>query len=106
MNAICSVRDQVPSLPFISADLRGIGGKIKAEPGDFEVVETPSYEPLGTGTGPRAGPVHPPSLEDDPRIAETGGLRHWAGLPPPIVDHGWARDRALAAYGRAREHNR
>jgi deoxyribodipyrimidine photo-lyase len=23
--------------------------------------------------------------------------------PPPIVDHGWARERTLAAYGRARE---
>jgi tRNA pseudouridine13 synthase len=41
--------DQVPSLPFITADLPGIGGEIKAEPAHFVVEELPLYEPAGEG---------------------------------------------------------
>src|SRR5450631_2924555 len=35
--------------PLLTADLPGIGGKIKALPEDFEVEEIPAYEPSGTG---------------------------------------------------------
>ena len=35
--------------PLLTADLPGIGGKIKAIPEDFEVEEIPAYEPSGTG---------------------------------------------------------
>ena len=35
--------------PLLTADLPGIGGKIKAFPEDFEVEEIPAYEPSGTG---------------------------------------------------------
>jgi tRNA pseudouridine13 synthase len=41
--------EQLPSLPFISADLPGIGGEIKAEPAHFVVEEIPLYEPVGEG---------------------------------------------------------
>ena len=37
------------SLPFISHDLPGIAGKIKAEPAHFVVEEIPLYEPCGEG---------------------------------------------------------
>lgn len=37
------------SPPFVTADLPGIGGKIKVEPEDFEVEEVPAYEPSGQG---------------------------------------------------------
>jgi len=37
------------SLPFITADLPGIGGEIKAEPAHFVVEEIPLYEPAGRG---------------------------------------------------------
>ena len=36
-------------LPFITADLPGIGGEIKAEPDHFVVEEIPLYEPAGEG---------------------------------------------------------
>jgi tRNA pseudouridine13 synthase len=39
----------VSSLPFITADLPGIGGEIKAEPAHFVVEEIPLYEPVGEG---------------------------------------------------------
>ena len=37
------------SLPFITADLPGIGGEIKIEPAHFKVEEVPLYEPSGAG---------------------------------------------------------
>jgi tRNA pseudouridine13 synthase len=35
--------------PFVTADLAGIGGRIKSEPRAFVVEEIPLYEPCGTG---------------------------------------------------------
>jgi tRNA pseudouridine13 synthase len=35
--------------PLLTADLPGIGGRIKVEPEDFEVEELPAYEPCGSG---------------------------------------------------------
>lgn len=35
--------------PLVTADLPGIGGRIKVEPEDFEVEEIPAYEPSGQG---------------------------------------------------------
>src|ERR1700730_12776569 len=35
--------------PLLTADLTGVGGKIKANPEDFEVEEIPAYEPSGQG---------------------------------------------------------
>src|SRR5438477_3421031 len=35
--------------PLLTADLPGIGGRIKSVPEDFEVEEIPAYEPCGTG---------------------------------------------------------
>jgi tRNA pseudouridine13 synthase len=40
---------QIQSLAFITADLSGIGGEIKAEPDHFVVEEIPLYEPAGEG---------------------------------------------------------
>jgi tRNA pseudouridine13 synthase len=37
------------SLPFITADLPGMGGEIKAEPAHFVVEEVPLYDPVGEG---------------------------------------------------------
>ncbi|MEA2063881.1 MAG: tRNA pseudouridine(13) synthase TruD [Gemmatimonadota bacterium] len=36
-------------LPYLTADLPGIGGIIKVEPADFMVEEIPIYQPSGTG---------------------------------------------------------
>ena len=36
-------------LPYFTADLPGIGGELKQEPGDFEVEEIPAYLPSGAG---------------------------------------------------------
>jgi len=38
------------ALPFLTAGLPGIGGRIKVEPEDFIVEEVPLYEPSGEGT--------------------------------------------------------
>src|SRR5947209_9297667 len=35
--------------PLLTADLPGIGGRIKSAPEDFEVEEIPAYEPSGAG---------------------------------------------------------
>ncbi len=35
--------------PLLTADLPGIGGRIKQQPEDFEVEEVPAYEPCGSG---------------------------------------------------------
>jgi tRNA pseudouridine13 synthase len=53
----CSDRDaqlttdltRIQSLPFITADLPGIGGEIKAESDHFVVEEVPLYDPAGEG---------------------------------------------------------
>jgi len=38
------------SLPFLTADIAGIGGVIKTRPEDFFVEELPLYEASGSGT--------------------------------------------------------
>ena len=37
------------NLPYLTADLPGIGGQLKAEPEDFLVEEIPLYLPSGQG---------------------------------------------------------
>jgi len=37
------------TLPYITPDLPGVGGVIRARPELFSVVEVPAYEPLGYG---------------------------------------------------------
>lgn len=44
-----SVFDPCAPLPLATADLPGIGGRIKQQPEDFEVEEIPAYEPSGQG---------------------------------------------------------
>ena len=38
------------AVPRLHADLPGVGGTLKAEPGDFRVAEVPAYEPCGEGS--------------------------------------------------------
>lgn len=38
------------TLPYFTADLPGIGGRIKCRPEDFRVTELPLYDPSGQGT--------------------------------------------------------
>jgi tRNA pseudouridine13 synthase len=40
---------QEPDPPLLTADLPGIGGRIKDRPEDFEVEEIPAYPPCGSG---------------------------------------------------------
>ncbi len=37
------------ALPYLTADLPGLGGKLKQQPDDFVVEEIPAYEPCGEG---------------------------------------------------------
>lgn len=37
------------ALPYLTADLPGVGGRIRSENADFEVEEIPAYEPSGSG---------------------------------------------------------
>ena len=41
--------DPLAPLPLVTADLPGIGGRIKTVPEDFEVEEIPAYQPSGEG---------------------------------------------------------
>src|SRR5215831_12669589 len=41
--------DPQAPLPLVTADLPGIGGRIKSAPEDFEVEEVPAYQPSGKG---------------------------------------------------------
>src|SRR5215471_9257240 len=41
--------DPLQPPPLLTADLPGIGGRIKTVPEDFEVEEIPAYEPSGSG---------------------------------------------------------
>jgi len=41
--------DSIFSPPRLTADLPGIGGRIKSVPEDFEVEEIPAYQPCGSG---------------------------------------------------------
>src|SRR5436305_8796696 len=41
--------DPLAPLPLVTADLPGIGGRMKTVPEDFEVEEIPAYEPSGSG---------------------------------------------------------
>lgn len=43
------IAQPVDTLPFITADLAGVGGEIKATPAHFVVKEIPLYEPTGGG---------------------------------------------------------
>ena len=40
----------VDDLPYLTADVPGVGGIIKLQPADFFVDEVPLYEPSGEGT--------------------------------------------------------
>ncbi len=40
----------LPPMPRVTADLPGVGGRIREHPADFEVTELPAYEPSGEGT--------------------------------------------------------
>src|SRR5437016_1801945 len=41
--------DPLAPPPLLTADLPGIGGRLRAVPEDFEVEGIPAYEPCGTG---------------------------------------------------------
>src|ERR1700740_3029053 len=41
--------DDILKPPLITADLPGLGGRIRTQPEDFEVEEIPAYEPGGQG---------------------------------------------------------
>src|SRR5205823_856394 len=41
--------DPLQPPPYLTANLHGIGGRIKSVPEDFEVEEVPAYEPCGRG---------------------------------------------------------
>ncbi len=40
----------IDDLPYLTRDIKGLGGVLKARPEDFSVVEVPLYEPCGSGT--------------------------------------------------------
>ena len=41
---------QPQDLPYLTADIPGLGGRIKSTPDDFRVDELPLYQPCGLGT--------------------------------------------------------
>jgi len=94
----------VEPLPYLSADLPGIGGVIRVRDEDFAVDEVPAYPASGTGdhvfvhiekrglTTPAATQAIARSLHIADRDIGVAGLkdrhavtRQWLSLPPPIT---------------------
>lgn len=89
------------NLPYLTADLPGVGGRIKESPDDFRVDEVPLYEPCGEGTHVyfrvmKAGITTP---EAAGRIA-----RHMAVRPDQIGIAGLKDARALTTQMMSLEH--
>ena len=91
-------------LPFLTGDLPGIGGTLRARPEDFFVDEEPAYEPSGNGdhvfvriekrgmTTPQAVERIARALTVNPRDIGVAGMkdrhavtRQWISLPPPVT---------------------
>jgi len=63
-------------LPYLTADLPGVGGRIKVEDADFRVVEIPLYTPCGHGehTYLRVEKMGIPTFEAVRRVARALGV--------------------------------
>jgi tRNA pseudouridine13 synthase len=92
------------NLPFLTADLPGIGGVLRATEDDFLVDEVPAYPPSGTGdhvfvhiekrglTTPQATQAIARALRIKERDIGVAGMkdrhavtRQWLSLPPPVT---------------------
>ncbi len=92
------------NLPFLTADLPGTGGVLRATDEDFVVDEEPAYLPSGTGehvfvriekrglTTPRAVSLIARALGTRDRDIGVAGMkdrhavtRQWLSLPPPVT---------------------
>lgn len=90
-------------LPFLTSDLPGIGGTLRARPEDFFVDEEPAYEPSGNGehvfvriekrglTTMQAVERIARAIGVNPRDVGVAGMkdrhavtRQWISLPPPV----------------------
>ena len=76
-------------LPLFTADLPGIGGRIKAQPEDFEVEEIPAYEPSRRGRLPL--PLGREARHGR-RVLRAPG-RQRLGIPPGEVGTAGLKDR-------------
>ncbi|MCW5801923.1 MAG: tRNA pseudouridine(13) synthase TruD, partial [Deltaproteobacteria bacterium] len=102
-------------LPFLTADLSGIGGALRARAEDFVVDEVPAYPPSGAGdhvfariekrdhATPFAVKLIAAALGVQARDIGTAGLKdrravttQWISLPPPVTPDAVA---ALALEG-------
>jgi tRNA pseudouridine13 synthase len=78
----------VDSLPFLTAGLPGIGGRMKAQPDDFVVEELPLYQPSGEGQ-------HTYVLLEKSGITTLEAVRLMAGalaVPPRAVGYAGQKD--------------
>lgn len=76
------------SLPFLTAGLPGIGGRMKAQPDDFVVEELPLYQPSGEGQ-------HTYVLLEKSGITTLEAVRLMAGalaVPPRAVGYAGQKD--------------
>jgi tRNA pseudouridine13 synthase len=95
---------RVVDLPYLTADLPGIGGTLRTTPDDFFVDEEPAYPASGTGdhvfvrfekrgvTTPQAVERIARALAVQPRDVGVAGMkdrhavtRQWISLPPPVT---------------------
>lgn len=91
-------------LPFLTAELPGIGGVLRTTDEDFAVDEVPAYPPAGTGDHvfvriEKRGLTTPQAVEQlaravgvAPRDVGVAGMkdrhavtRQWVSLPPPVT---------------------
>jgi len=97
-------------LPYLTADLPGIGGRIKERIEDFQVEEIPLYEPCGTGTHvyfrvlkkgvPTAAAAERIARYMSVRASEIGiaGLKDAQGITTQMMSLEHADSEKLAGY--------
>lgn len=96
--------EQLHRLPYLTPEIPGIGGTLRAQPEDFQVQELPAYQPSGTGTHifveiekrglttPRAASLLAAAVGVNERDLGWAGMkdrhavsRQWLSFPPPVT---------------------
>lgn len=76
-------------LPYVTADLPGLGGRLRTEPEDFVVHELPAYEPCGEGEHRYLELTK----RDETTPYVTGELARALGIHPSDVAYAGMKDR-------------
>lgn len=92
---------QVPEMPFLTSDMEGVGGIVKARCEDFEVEEIPLYEATGQGDHVYFRLVK----QDLPTPRAVHRIAGYMGVPPREIGYAGLKDaRAVTSQLMSLEH--